>query len=237
MARRKRRRPERPRTTAEQTDPIRAELRNDFGLVVEKDEGYDAAPAEQLLRDLLDALRAGQMNPETRDAFNARLIEAGLTVRELTEAEEDGETAADVIARETEAADRDSRAAAERPDIFDGVSSEEGNLAEAEDDFDGSNEVNSLSPLAPEVELPPFQWGPLAAGIQMLEAMLTEAKAGYITAQIGALEQAIHESFTPDEHVLMAEAASNWRDANGLPDVPAAYQALVVHRATGEAVI
>lgn len=106
---------------------------------------------------------------------------------------------------------------------------------EPDEDFDG-DDFDELERPGPGFEFPAFEWGPLAAGIQMLEAMLTEAKAGYIANLIARLEEAIHESFTPDERALMAEAASRWTDAAGLPDVPAAYQALVVHRATGEGV-
>lgn len=202
---------------AAQENPTVASLREDFGLVVRETATYDADRADEVdevLVALLGALRAGHMNDELRGEFNMRLIAAGVEVGQEDVDDLDEESEEEAAERiEDELAETRDRQADERPPISD----------EFED-------VEELPP--PTVELPELERGPLAGGILMMEAMLTEAKAGYIAAQITVLEEAINEEFEPHERALMADAASQWRDPSGLPDVPGAYQALVVYRAT-----
>jgi hypothetical protein len=78
-------------------------------------------------------------------------------------------------------------------------------------------------PFDPEI----FERGPLAAGIRMLEALLTEARAGYITAQLDELERAIEETFSPPERQFLGKVAADISTASGLPDVAGAYKHLV----------
>lgn len=203
-------------------DAIRQELEEVFGLVVETGEKSDPDTAAPILRRLLDGLRRGGLTEQEQSEIDMGLSSAGISVGATSEAEEpeaeEGESEEDAAARVEEelAAVRD-RHADELPPTED------------TEDFEGFDDELEL----PEVEIPILlEQGPLASGILMMEAMLTEAKAGYITAQIDVLEQAINEEFSQHERVLMIEAASKWQDASGLPDVPAAYQALVVHRAT-----
>lgn len=83
------------------------------------------------------------------------------------------------------------------------------------------------SPVDPSL----FERGPLAAGIQILEAMLEQAKAGYIATQVDTLEAAIEENFSLADRQVLAEVASQLRSDSNLPDIAAAYRALVAHRA------
>ena len=69
--------------------------------------------------------------------------------------------------------------------------------------------------------------------MQILEALLAEAKGGYIAAQIERLENALEEEFGWEERGLLTEVASQARNAAGLPDIAAAYRALVAHRTDG----
>lgn len=85
------------------------------------------------------------------------------------------------------------------------------------------NHVELESVIDPEV----FERGPLAASIRIFEAMLTQAKAGYIEAQVDELERVTEESFTADEREFLATVAAQEKTVTGLPDVAGAYRALV----------
>jgi hypothetical protein len=88
----------------------------------------------------------------------------------------------------------------------------------------------------PEIDWSILERGPLAAGIQILEALLEEAKGGHIAAQIAQLEDVLGETFDWDERAILTRVASEARNRSGLPDVAAAYRAVVAHRvATTEA--
>lgn len=80
-----------------------------------------------------------------------------------------------------------------------------------------------------------FERGPLAAGIRMLEALLTEARIGYIDAQVDELARVTEEDFTEDERRILAEIAEAERSESGLPGVAAAYRTLVRLRAQVDA--
>jgi hypothetical protein len=86
---------------------------------------------------------------------------------------------------------------------------------------------NPEPPFDPEI----FERGPLAAGIRMCEALLTEAKSGYITAQVDELERVLDESFAAPERAFLGTVAAAETTDSGLPDVAAAYRALVSARA------
>lgn len=87
--------------------------------------------------------------------------------------------------------------------------------------------VEEEPPFDPEI----FERGPLAAGIRMLEALLTEARSGYITAQIDELARVLDIDPSPDERFFLARVSAGERTASGLPDVAGAYQALVSAKA------
>lgn len=100
---------------------------------------------------------------------------------------------------------------------------------------EGREEEPDFEPLRPPVEAdldepPVFPLGPLAAGIQMFEAMLEQAKAGYISERVDHLESALREEFGPRDRMLLADYASRFRDGMGLPDVSGAYEQLVARR-------
>jgi hypothetical protein len=79
----------------------------------------------------------------------------------------------------------------------------------------------------PEFDPEIFERGPLAAGIRMLNALLVEAEAGYINAQVDELEQILDERLSPDERRFLGRVASELRTASDLPDVAGAYKHLV----------
>lgn len=218
MSRRQKRRPQQaqrqqqkppaepaPEAAADEAATLRDELR-EFGLEVETPPDYDPQVGEPILARLLDGLRRGGLSDAEQIQIDIALSEAKVSVGPV----------ADEEAEEEEDEESEAHQVDEDPAVV---------LTDFEETFD------ELEPPEVAIDVPVLEGGPLAAGIQIAEAMLTEAKAGYITAQIEALEVAINEEFTPHERGLMVDAASKWRDASGLPDVPGAYQALVVHRA------
>lgn len=107
---------------------------------------------------------------------------------------------------------------------------------EAEDPPEWEEQAEVIEPLRPPAEVdldepPVFPLGPLAAGIQMLDAMLEQAKGGYISERVDQLEAVLREEFGPEERMLIADYASRFRDGMGLPDVSGAYEQLVARRA------
>lgn len=100
-------------------------------------------------------------------------------------------------------------------------------------DHEKQNVVNFVDEWPNPVELEPvidpeiFERGPLAASIRIFEAMLTQAKAGYIEAQVDEFERVTEESFTVDEREFLATVAAQEKTVTGLPDVAGAYRALV----------
>lgn len=86
-------------------------------------------------------------------------------------------------------------------------------------------------PFDPEI----FERGPLAAGIRMCEALLTEARSGYINAQIEELERVLDLQLDPAERGFLGAIAAQERTASGLPDVAGAYTALVRAKAQVQA--
>lgn len=107
------------------------------------------------------------------------------------------------------------------PDPVDGEPDASGEVENFTEEW--SNPVEQEPEFDPEI----FERGPLAAGIRMLEALLTEARAGYITAQIGELERVLDEQLGEGERVFIGQVAAQGRTASGLPDVAGAYRALV----------
>lgn len=91
-----------------------------------------------------------------------------------------------------------------------------------------------IGAVEPEFDQTIFERGDLAAGIRMFTAMLNEARAGFIEAAIGQLEEIIEEDFTPPESQFLATVAAEQKTETGLPDVAAAYRALVRARAAQE---
>jgi hypothetical protein len=85
------------------------------------------------------------------------------------------------------------------------------------------NPLGAEPPFDPEI----FERGSLAAGIRMLEALLTQAKAGYINEQIDELARVLDVDFPDPERFFLGQVAARETTASGLPDVAGAYQALV----------
>lgn len=79
-----------------------------------------------------------------------------------------------------------------------------------------------------------FERGPLAAGIRMLEALLAEARIGYIDAQVDELARVTEEDFNDDERRILAEIAEAERSESGLPGIAGAYRTLTRLRAQVE---
>lgn len=222
-----------PPEAAPDESAVRASLREDFGLVVRQTANYieeAAGEIDEVLHLLLEALQSGRMSDELRAEFDMRLISAGVEVAAVAEVDDDSvdDEIDDTAVREEVRRIDEEESEEEDDERIEAELDEERYPARPADDY----ELDELAPPQMAATIPVFEQGPLAAGILMLDAMLTEAKSGYIVAQISALEQAINEEFEPHERELMVDAAAKWRDANGLPDVPAAYQALVVYRAT-----
>jgi hypothetical protein len=110
----------------------------------------------------------------------------------------------------------------------DGVADEYPRRSDVEADVENFRDVFP-NPVEQEPEFDPeiFERGPLAAGIRMCEALLTEARAGYITAQLDELQRVLDEQFSDDERLFVARVASDLRTESGLPDVAGAYRHLV----------
>lgn len=99
--------------------------------------------------------------------------------------------------------------------------------AEPGEEEPSDEEIEDFEPEPPFVAEELFQFGPLAAGITIMEAMLAEAKAGYVSNRIAELEQAIRTEFSEEVKIQIAAYASQVRDPLGLPDVGGAYQQIV----------
>lgn len=76
-----------------------------------------------------------------------------------------------------------------------------------------------------------FEKGPLAAGVLILDALLTEARSSYIAQQIETLEGVLEEEFSWDDRAVLTSVASQLKNASGLPDIASAYRAMVQRRA------
>jgi hypothetical protein len=71
------------------------------------------------------------------------------------------------------------------------------------------------------------RFDPLALGIQLAEALLTEAKAGFIAGQVEVLEAELDVKLPDELKLRLAELAHTMRDHTGLPDVEGAYRVLI----------
>src|SRR6476620_1370781 len=94
-------------------------------------------------------------------------------------------------------------------------------------------EIEDFEPEPPFVGTQLFQFGPLAAGIQIAEALLAEAKAGYITQRISELEAVLRTRFDEEAKVQIATDASTYQDELKLPDVSGGYQRVMAERNPG----
>lgn len=102
-------------------------------------------------------------------------------------------------------------------------------FAEIADDAD-EHWIGYVDPPLPDFSAL-FERGPLAAGLRMFEAMLDEARAGYVNAAVAELERAIDETFEPPERQFLGTVALENRTEAGLPDVAGAYRTMVRLRA------
>jgi hypothetical protein len=120
--------------------------------------------------------------------------------------------------------DESEDAPSQDPDLVDGPEEEWEPKGEVENFVDTfPNPVEQEPEFDPEI----FERGPLAAGIRMLTALLVEAEAGYINAQVDELGRILDERLTPDERLFLGRVASELRTASDLPDVAGAYKHLV----------
>jgi hypothetical protein len=172
-------------------------------LALERDpENFDAGAALPLLKTLVELQREGrQVTAPELAALTQGLRDAGIG---LVEAQEEPE------------------AEPEEPEA------EEEPGPEAEEDFES---VDSALEWGPVPDIPPsYALAPLAQGILIYDALLTEAKAGYMTGRIEELEAVLGQEFDGEEKMEILAFASQYKDEAGLPDVGGGYQQAILKR-------
>lgn len=170
----------------------------------------------------------------TTQQAEQKLTPEEIQAAELEEEEAQRDPAEEAgITREDAALEREEQEAREGEDLPveghtpDQVDGEPESLPEGYVDIDENATQHWQGQVEPDFDQSIFERGPLAAGIRMLYALLTEAEAGYITAQVEELERVTEEKFTPQELDFLGRLALEDLTDAGLPDVAGAYRTLV----------
>ncbi|HEX6456250.1 MAG TPA: hypothetical protein VF009_06990 [Solirubrobacterales bacterium] len=235
MSRRKRQR-RRPAQPVDVFSVEKAEL-EPFGLELTFAEQHDDGAAKPLLAELIAAQKTG--DTESAASLAQQIAQHGVYVGQAEEDEPDADDTPPLDFTPQPGVpqpDGDGQGVQEaRPGAVQEYEPEPDDLPEWEEPPVEEQDELDFEPLQPPPanlsQAPVFPLGPLAAGIQMLDAMLEQAKGGYITERVEQLEGVLHEQFDAEERMLIADYASRFRDGMGLPDVSGAYEQLVARRA------